>query len=184
MSQSSITSAASVSLGWWSACIAADNGAARRCRAQLRRASSPSDALANEVTHELHRRLVTAGLHGGSTSDSYAIKLAAMATTMAAVKENAKQGLAVHFGIIHGERRVLSELRFQKLLGAGDHWKLSVALRRSMPIVKSRANVAQLGSDLFFWNDDVRNRWCFQYFGTKVPDSLEAETETNNAEDS
>ncbi|PID63956.1 MAG: type I-E CRISPR-associated protein Cse2/CasB [Gammaproteobacteria bacterium] len=184
MSKSSTRTVAGVSLGWWSACINADNGAARNARARLRRAGTPSDVLACEVVHEFHHRLVDADLRHETLSDEYALKLAAMAATMAAIRENSKEPLAMKFGAVRGERRALSELRFQKLLRAEDHWKLSTALRRSLPIVGNAANVSRLGEDLFFWGEKTRNRWCFQYYGTPIPQVLKPESVTDDAEES
>lgn len=172
---------------WWERALGGksefDNGAAKKARAQLRRASSPSEVLAVEAVHELRVWLAEARLGRDLQKDP--LRLALIAVTVAAIKENSPMTLPRRFGERTGSekdsRYVLSPLRFQRILHAGDDWELAIRLRRALPLVRHTANVDALGADLFFWGDNIRNRWCFDYFGTPPPDSLAgAATEHSN----
>ena len=74
----------------------------------------------------------------------------------------------------------LSALRFQALLRATDQVDLITPLRRAMAIVRHvPVNVHALADDLYFWNENVRRRWCFQYFGASnaTPEHTPKETD-------
>ena len=163
------------------------NGAARAARARLRRASSPAEVLSLGVTHDLYHAIRNAKeqrdlRHG----DDGPVRLALIASVLASVEtHDGRSRLARLFGpATREERPALSPLRFQRLLRAPNDWALAVALRRALPLVGRTANVAALGEDLLFWGGSVRNRWCFEYFGTAPPERPEpspTHDETENA---
>jgi len=174
-------------LGWWATSINAETGTARKARAQLRRASSPAEVLAMEATHELHKRIAAADGGRDMSKGNSPLRLAMIAATIAGV-DSSKTDRSVHlpvlFGKTNGDNRLLSELRFQRILRANDDWTLAVRLRRALPIVGRNANVAMLGNDLFHWGDTVKSRWCFDYFGAPPPASLQSDkTENPETED-
>ncbi|MCC5993019.1 MAG: type I-E CRISPR-associated protein Cse2/CasB [Rhodobacteraceae bacterium] len=155
---------------WWRDNLAArDSGRARALAARLRRADM-TEALAQAEVHALARRI---GL-GRHPAD--AARLARLVQVLAHLREDAGQSLAARLG---GPDPKLSNLRFQRLLRAeGDD--LTTALRRALPMVDRRCNVARLGQDMLNWDhpewgDRVRAEWCFDYFGAPPPQTA-AET--------
>lgn len=157
---------------WWSRDLGGerfDTGAARKARAQLRRAASPSDVLALEATHRLLDGLVQAGTLSRSVFLHNPKRLALVASVIANLDAGATARLPRRFGQNVNDMPVLSHLRFQRLLHAQDDWALAIALRRALPIVGRKANVGSLGTDLVHWGETVRNRWCFDYFGAPPP---------------
>ena len=160
-----------VALGWWSRCLDADNGAARAARARLKRAASPADVLALDITHELYRELRRAKDGRDLRKGDGPVRLALITAALGSVETHTGGiGLARRFGAqSRDERPALSPMRFQRILRAPDDWALAVLIRRALPLAGRTADVAGLGSDLFHWSDRVRNRWCFEYFGTSPP---------------
>lgn len=167
MSEITKSGAGGVIAGWWSERIAAEHGAARKARAELKRAASPAEVLAHAVAYDLNARLRDA--NDGWDLRNRPEKLALIAATLAAVESGDRLSLPRKFGTQGNERRALSELRFQRIIRARDPWALAVLLRRALPQVNKSCNVAKLGNDLFWWGDDARNRWCFDYFDPRQP---------------
>ena len=168
---------------WWRQSLghssSFNTGAARKARAQLRRATSPSEVLALEVTHDLHEHL-----GGNLARGDGPLRLALVAATVAGLDSSVRASLPRRFGEGDGDNRHLSPLRFQRILRAGDDWELAIRLRRALPIVGRTANVAGLGADLLRWGEDVRTRWCFDYFGAAPPDAPDADDAPDASEPS
>lgn len=146
---------------WWRQTFGNDDGAARMARAKLRRCSAQIEVFTIECVHDLNRRLLDGGL--STTSD----QLALVSVALAHVTNAGEEKLACLFGhqVVKGGPRALSASRFQRLVHTYDRAQLISPLRRSMIIVRqSRINVVALATDLYYWNDRVRNAWCFQYF--------------------
>lgn len=183
MSQDAYSAIGKVSFSWWASNIQADSGVAKKTRAQLRRASCPSDVLAIEATHQLHAQLQQLKLNADHNSDHYPLRLALMASVIAGIDEHARTPIPLGLGQSSGDKRALSELRFQRLLSASDDWELANRLRRCLPVLKRKANISITGIDLFYWGEKVRNRWCFQYFNSKLPDNLITESNAEHKED-
>lgn len=160
-------------LSWWGRALGNhpvfDHGAARKARAQLRRATRPSEVLSLEATHELHHGLVKVAAEPLFADDGGARRLALIAAVIAGLDDNARSSLPRRFGQKDGDNPRLSHLRFQRILRAGDDWTLATHLRRALPLVNRAADVAGLGTDLLHWDEDTRNRWCFDYFGAPPP---------------
>lgn len=169
-----------VILTWWGRALGNtsefNHGAARKARAQLRRASNPSEVLALQVTHDLHHDLVHVGAGPRFTGPGGPQRLALIAAVIAGLDKNGRTSLPARFGEKQDDRPHLSHLRFQRILRAGDDWTLAVRLRRAMPIVNRMASVAGLGADLLYWSEDIRSRWCFDYFGAAPPGQDDAPT--------
>lgn len=176
MSQTDQQTPGSAILGWWNSAIGTQTGAARRARAELRRASQPAEVLSLAETHELHRRLANTANARDMSVGNGPVRLALIAALVASIDEHIQRGLPAGFGQLVNDRRMLSQMRFQRILHASDDWGLAIQLRRALPIVGRRANIAALGSDLYFWGDRVRNRWCFDYFSSRPPQSLQSPT--------
>ncbi|MEM8589026.1 MAG: type I-E CRISPR-associated protein Cse2/CasB [Pseudomonadota bacterium] len=168
-----------VILSWWGRRLNRDTGAARKARAQLRRATSPLEVLTLDVTHDLHGHLGINLARGDGPR-----RLALVAATVAGLDSSVRASLPRRFGEKDGDNPRLSPMRFECILRAGDDWELAIRLRRALPIVGRTANVAGLGADLLRWGEDVRTRWCFDYFGAAPPDAPDADDAPDASEPS
>lgn len=163
-------------IDWWRSSLGRDDGGARAARARLRRCESPAEALAVAETHDLNARLKR--LDQNPTSD----QLTLLATVFARLSGVDGEKLATQLGrqAMRDGPRALSELRFQSLIRTRSRRDLMAPLRRSLAVLG--ANPAcdghALAEDLYFWNDGVRNRWCFQYFGAEFAEISQEETVT------
>ena len=155
-------SIAEVCKGWWDTCIAAETGAPRRARAELRRAASMADALGISATHELNRRLVRAG-HDLRKRRDGPDRLALIAVALAQVVQDRRETAAQRLGA--GEPKTLSGVRFNALIRAKEPRRLMRPLVRALQVAKGAANVRRLAADLYWWNDKTRTDWCFDYHG-------------------
>jgi len=149
-------------MSWWSTSIAGDTGSSRRSRAQLRRADGTTAALCLATTHDLNLRLLSAGHDLRRRSDG-PDRLALIAVALAHIASSGPDGLAKRFG--HGSPPMLSGIRFNALIRAKAPNQLLRPLARSLRLVDRTANVAKLATDLYWWNDQVRTDWCFDYHG-------------------
>ena len=149
-------------MDWWANCIAVETGAARRARAELRRAASVTEALAVEATHDLHWRLVHAGYDLRKRRDG-PDRLALIAVALAQVSEHVGATAAQRFG--RGEPKALSGLRFNSLIRARSPRQLMRPLARALRLLNGSANVYRLAADLYWWSDATRTSWCFDYHG-------------------
>ena len=144
---------------WWATCIAAETGAARQARAELRRSTNVTDALGVLATHELNRRLVGAGHDLRKRPD----RLALIAVMLAHVTQDQLETAAQRFG--SGEPKALSGLRFDAIIRVREPRELMRPLARALRLIKGAANVRKLAADLYWWNDKTRADWCFDYHG-------------------
>lgn len=153
-------------LGWWLPQIGERSSAsAKALSARLRRASRV-EALAEPVVHDLAQKL---GLKRTAHDTEALLRLVLVLAWVRDHENGAQQRLAQKFG--RGEPPPLSALRFQRLMRAEGE-EIIAALRRALPLVQYRCNVAALGEDLLFWGDQTRTRWSFDYFGAEQPDKL------------
>lgn len=159
---------------WWDTCIAAETGGARQARAELRRAAGVTGALGVSATHELNRRLVSAGFDLRKRRDG-PDRLALIAVALAHVTEDLGRSATQQFGV--GDPKVLSRLRFNVLIRAKEPRRLMRPLARALRVIKGGANVRRLAADLYWWNDKTRTNWCFDYHGAM--DAKPTPEETN-----
>lgn len=79
---------------------------------------------------------------------------------------------------------VLSPARFQALMRAEGE-ELTQALVRAIhalgPAESRVAAIAALSRDLWFWNDAIRARWTFDYYGAPIPGALQPHSEEASA---
>lgn len=159
---------------WWDTCIAAETGGARQARAELRRAVSVTDALGVSATHELNRRLLSAGFDLRKRRDG-PDRLALIAVSLAHLTADLGPSAAQQFGA--GDPKALSSLRFNVLIRAKEPRRLMRPLARALRVTKGAANVRRLAADLYWWNDKTRTNWCFDYHG--ATDAKPTPEETN-----
>ena len=158
---------------WWLSSLSGDSGTSRAAKANLRRCSAPVDALAVSETHDLNLILQKGGYR--ATPD----RLALIATIYSQLGGMNGEKLAGMFGRRPSKNgpRNLSELRFQSLIRIDSPRNLMVPLRRSLAVLATNpvCDGYALARDLFYWNDGVRNRWCFEYFGSEIEKSSDKE---------
>ena len=149
-------------IDWWRSNLGnrEHNPRARALAARLRHANGV-EALAERTVHELAQSLKLGQQDGDAES------VIRLVTVLAEVREHDDRHLAVRLG----ETDALSRLRFERLIRS-DKDEIAAAVRRALPLVERRCNVAMLGVDLLFWNERTRARWCFDYFGAAPPQSL------------
>ena len=150
-----------VVLLWWRRALDRETSHGRALSARLRRAT-PVEVMCEGAVHDLAQAL--------EIKDP--ARLLRIVSVLAEVRDHISQTLSKRLG---GRERVLSELRFQRLMRANDD-ELVTSLRRAVRIAGHRCNVAALGEDLMFWNERTRTRWCFHYFGAVAPTAISEET--------
>lgn len=138
-----------------------ERSAARALSARIRRAVSDLDVAAEMKVHEL------ANAHGLGRR---AIPLARI---LAEIREDGGGVLAKQLGPGLTEPK-LSRPRFQRLIRS-EYPDLARNVRRVLPIVDWKCNVAALVRDVLHWNERTRIRWTFDYYNSPVPEAVNAE---------
>ena len=152
---------------WWRQTFGREDAAARMTRARLRRCTTSAESLMIEEVHDLNRRMRDAGFRPAAD------QLALIAIALAYVEDSGTQTLAKAFGRRNFREgpRALRPSRFHALVRTRDKAQLITPLRRAMTIVRrTPIGVTPLATDLFHWNEGVRNSWCFQYFDASDSD--------------
>ena len=147
-------------------------GAKRAALAKLRRASGPIDALATPEAIDLYRRLCQAGRQ---VDRDFPDRVAALAVALANLKpelENLGNDRRVPrvFGrktFDDPESASLSEARFRRLLQA-EGAELLDAFRRLVRLLDGRAEPGSLADAILHWDDRMRQRWIFDYYGVAI----------------
>lgn len=148
---------------WWQENIAdRDNSYARALAARLRRANSVT-ALCEPKVIQLANRL--------NIKPEGAARLTRLVCLLVEIREDSPDSLITRLG---GSEPILSKLRFERLISSRDD-ELVTQLRRAISMAANRCNVTKFANDLYFWNDRTRRNWCFEYFGTSVPQEKEKE---------
>jgi CRISPR system Cascade subunit CasB len=140
-------------LGWW-------HGLEQRRghRAELRRCSDLMQVMQTEAFHAARSRLIAGGL---PLSDSRNPRLAAITALAAHVRALSDASLAESFS--SGDKAAVSPLRFRQILEAGDDDELFTRLRRVLPLINGRVNLAAMAGNVWYWGDAVRKRWVYDY---------------------
>lgn len=163
---------------WWQS-LHSDHGD-RGARARLKRCGSVLDALLEPETHSLIARVHEKATAGHALEQ----KLALLALILARVKLSEKTahsfagtlGLTREDDVPKGDARPrLSPMRFSTLLRVGeDADEFARALRRALAIQGDTPfNVRRFIGDVLFFNDQVRQRWTFEYYHTRRTDDAE-----------
>lgn len=145
-------------------------------RAALRRAPSPAAVLLEPAFHALLMRMAHGGFDcSGIDGDRAKLERLALVTGVLAQRRDCDNVSSPRFmqalgGVINeGERRPLSALRFQALMAAMDRddgEAKMTALRRALSMIdRADFNVSAFIDDVMRWNEPVRIRWTFDYFG-------------------
>ncbi len=147
-------------LGWWRAALDREPPRGRALSAKLRRASA-LEVLCEPEVHDLARAL---GMRD-------APRLVRLVSVLAEVRAHSSVPLA---RVLGGADPKLSKARFERLLRSTDD-ALVTDLKRAARMANAPCNVASLGEDLMFWNENTRARWCFNYFGVDAPEPVSEE---------
>jgi len=161
----------SICQGWWAREISAETGSARKTRAELRRADTALKALGVPAVHRLNAALSAGDFDLRHDPE----RLALIAVALAQVKERGPK-VARAFGA--GDPPALSPIRFNALIRATTPGALWRPLNRALAVIKGAASPGALAADLFYWNEQTRTRWCFDYYGETTAAPMQQETET------
>lgn len=158
--------------GWWRALQPDDDEAGdrrpgdRAALARLRRCSTVTEAMAEEATLALFRRL-------GLAEPKDLPRVALIASVLAHVRNEPGPEQRGHRRAIAAVGRTSPEdadsadmtpLRLRRLLACREERELMREMRRFVALAGRRVNVADLAESLFYWNDRTRARWAFDYY--------------------
>lgn len=153
--------AAALAEDWWrdlSEHQSGGRGARRGALARMRRAATPLEVMQEPEALRLIARLPR-------NPD----RVAVLAGILAFVRETEAQTVARAVGraSLDDEKAILSEVRFRRLLQAGND-ELLEAMRRLVRLTNGRINVYDLSVAVLYWGDRVRKRWIFDYYGVSA----------------
>lgn len=158
-------------LDWWTQyCHPLDGDPA--VRARLRRCRSATDALGVPAAIDLARRT------GAVAAGREAVALD-LARVLAHVTANTGEPpmRAAGWKRFPGDRKEsdagderprLSEVRFRRLVRAERGDELTDAVIRLMAMLDGGVSVPRLAEDFWWWNDQIRQRWAFDYYAAGV----------------
>jgi len=143
-------------------------------RAELRRCDSVAKVVMTPAFQRLCQRLK----HHFKNDNYWQDRLAALvglashlkhdqASSVLARGEKRVEKLAEQMAQLSGERPVVSELRFRRLLQR-ERNDLYAPMIRILRMLKGDANIYGLAESVFFWGEDIKKRWAYAYF-PKVP---------------
>jgi CRISPR system Cascade subunit CasB len=152
--------------------------------ARLRRAATPIDALEEPSVFDLYKKL-------GFSRVDFERRLPRVAVTAAVLAhirtDGGDKGFRRRFAEMlgqGGERRLMSELRFKRLLAATEDQDLLVTFRRAVALAgKKDIDVGDVASSLLDWSERRRMRWAFDYYGASIAAPKQNATASTNDED-
>ena len=137
-------------------------------RAELRRAQTVADVVLLPVFQRTCVRFSPYFKH--ERDGSWQLRLAAILGLLAHVRHsNPEQSLAIQMA---GNPPVVSELRFRRLIQR-NRADLYVSMIRILRMLGNKANLYDLADSVYYWGDDVKRRWAFDYF-PNTPDTTSA----------
>jgi CRISPR system Cascade subunit CasB len=147
----------------------------RAALARLRRADTVMQASMIPATLGLCARL-------GAAPDEVGT-VALIAAILAHVREDGDERFAHQIGGRADDERLISSLRFQRLIEATEPDAQLTAFRRAIAQARRRARISDLAESLLDWNhpghsDQRRQRWLYDYYHTTDPVAPSANMET------
>lgn len=142
-------------LEWWSGLH--DD---RASRAVVRRAATVTAVTLTAPYQRLYRRLLQVGWPKDAP-EWQSDRLAAAIGLLSHLKTADTRSLPL--AMSEGEKPVVSELRFRRLLESPDVEALFTGLRRGLPLIGSSADPLALASDVINWGDRVKKGWAYSY---------------------
>ena len=140
-------------------------------RAALRRAPSPDAVLLEPAFHALLLAMKEGGFDFRSFDNDHYRRLALVAALLAERRDGSsgQKRLLQVLGGFDADQRSLSVLRFQSLMAALDRGldeEAMTALRRALKVAgEATFNIQAFTGDLLGWNERMRIKWTFDYFG-------------------
>lgn len=126
----------------------------RGARAQLRRARDPGETFYVRASWLLAQKLGRIL----ELSEPQRQRIVPLAGLLSHLKSHAEvKSLGVQLA-------VLKELRFRRLLKCRERDDLYSAFITCIPLLKGQADMFQLASDFFYWNERVRKHWAEHYY--------------------
>lgn len=181
----SSTTAGKVAFAWWSRLTDKKTGDAG-ARARLRRSHTPAEALGERTALSLVRQFEKVRPKPSTN------RLLDLARVLVHVREHVPitpmraagwktfpHDRADVGGL--GERPLLSEVRFRRLMRAErDNDELVAAFIRLVRLLDGSCNVARLAEDFLYWGDRSREKMAFEYYaaGSPIPAWSEVSTDT------
>jgi CRISPR system Cascade subunit CasB len=161
-------------LNWWTG-LKADKGE----RAELKRAENPLRVVFSPAYHDLLHRLQADG-YGLSLRNRE--RLALLAGLAAHIEDPTPTlRLATQMGSAQpgGDKAIVSEIRFRRILATDDLGDLYVQLRRVISLLNGKANLFDLAQILFLWRPvaeqnpydrrrDPRKDWAYAYYAAAL----------------
>ncbi|RMD56677.1 type I-E CRISPR-associated protein Cse2/CasB [Candidatus Parcubacteria bacterium] len=161
------TLAGNVLQEWWLAL--ADN---RGDRAELRRAKSAGDAALIPATIDLITRLHGTSVAKHKGGNERIPPIAGLAAHLDTEAEHDilhdPTSFPERMVQLKGDRPVVSELRFRRLLRITERKDLYRPMVRILTLLEGRANLFELAESMFWWGPRIRKDWAFAYF-PKLP---------------
>ncbi|WP_061250254.1 type I-E CRISPR-associated protein Cse2/CasB [Leptospira alstonii] len=143
-------------------------------RAALRKCSNALDTLRIPYTHRLISALRRVGF------DFFPDKIGAIAGLLSHIQEDNPISFAGNMAQKEGERPVVNEIRFRRILEYSDILSEELFYQNMIRIVKNlkkKANLLDLSLSLYYWNQKTKKDWAYAYYGTStsenVPDNSE-----------
>ena len=139
---------------WWQG-LEHDRGQ----RAELRRAKSVADVIMSPHFHFACRQF--ASIFGRESR--WQSRMALIMGVLSHVKQIPPDGVGVAKQMARGDKPVVHQLRFRRLLQY-ERDGLYVALIRVIRLLDGCANIHELANACFYWGYAEKKRWAFAYF--------------------
>ncbi len=148
----------SIALSWWHS-LEHNKGN----KAELKRVSKPLEAVFLKSYPDLLRFL---NKEGDKITDKRKERTAIFAALAAHVKKNEiERGNAEMMAkSSEGTKAPVSGLRFRQLLAAEEPDDLFLRYLRVIKLLDNRINLKQLFNDIYWWNDDTRKKYAYDYY--------------------
>ena len=138
-------------LRWWQSLLE-DKGA----RAELRRCHELTEIFMQPAFYRLFNSLKNFG-------DIFEDGLAVVAGLLSHVKKTIPT-IKISAQMSQGEKPVISDLRFRKLLKIQNHSELYPAMIRIIKHLDGTVNIIDLSNSVYFWNDRTKKESAFNYY--------------------
>ena len=148
-------------VSWWEA-LDQDRGE----RANLRRASGPSEVAFGSSFHKLLGRLRAEGYSLGRDRTEALAAVAGLAAHVKSHTSGASVAQQIATPKSAGTSARVSGLRFRRVLAVSDRDELYPLLLRVVRLLDGRVNLISLANATFWWNDRTKREWAYGYYAT------------------
>ncbi|KXZ32572.1 type I-E CRISPR-associated protein Cse2/CasB [Leptospira santarosai] len=151
-------------IDWWS-----DLKSQTGDRAALRKCSNGLDTLLIPYTHRLISKLAREEFR------FFPDKIGPIAGLLSHVEEdNPSVPFARSMARKEGERSIINEIRFRKILQYSDILSEELFYQNMIRIVKNlrkKANLLDLSLSVYSWNQKTKKNWAYDYYGTPTSEN-------------